>query len=387
MRSSHLGRMFGVLAFITSTSALSDPKSSGSGFAIGDGSLVVTSNHVVEGCSGINVPGVGPAALIRADARADLAILKPNRPLARGLRFRAGHPVKLGEEVVVMGFPLRGLLSSPPTVTTGIVSSLAGLRDDRTEMQISAPVQPGNSGGPVLDRSGNVIGVVESKLDAIRAAKITGDIPQNVNFAVHSSIVTSVLDSYAINYDVGSFEIEKPISEIVAASLPAVVVLECLGTEAAEKAPGVEARGTSVTPCGGNSDEQITQPVLNLYDSIRRRDIDQYADQWSEKGVYVRADKGTVKNLDEKIAERRSAFKRWKSVYLNANDISVYRKDMLSATIGVRYLMVTHSFNGEISNDAEVLESYDVVCTPPTGLGKWLIIKNIDYLQKFGQPR
>jgi S1-C subfamily serine protease len=135
--------------------------------------------------------------------------------------------VGLGEEIVVIGFPLRGLLSSPPTVTTGIVSSLAGIQDHRTQMQISAPIQPGNSGGPVLGRSGNIVGIVDSKLDAIKTVKITGDIPQNVNFGVQSAIVTSLLDSYAIDYDVGTFEREKPTAEIVSAALRAIVVIEC----------------------------------------------------------------------------------------------------------------------------------------------------------------
>jgi S1-C subfamily serine protease len=152
MRSSCLARIFATLAVVASTSSFADTKSSGSGFAIADGTLIITSNHVVDGCTTINIPDVGSATPIRSDRRADLAILKPSRSLPIGLRLRSGHPVKLGEEIVVVGFPLRGLLASPPGVTTGIVSSLAGVRDDRTEMQISAPVQPGNSGGPVLDR-------------------------------------------------------------------------------------------------------------------------------------------------------------------------------------------------------------------------------------------
>jgi hypothetical protein len=254
-------------------------------------------------------------------------------------------------------------------------------------MQISAPVQPGNSGGPVLDRAGNVVGVVASKLDALKAAEYTGDIPQNVNFAVHSAIVTSFLDSYSLGYNVGLFEKEKPISEIVEAVLPAIVVIECVTNDRAEKTPDIPSRTTTGTPCGGNSDDQVTRPVLNLYEAIRRRDIDQYADQWNETGVYVRADKGTSRNLEEKLAERRRAFQRWKSVYLNANEIAIYRKDVTSATIGVRYLMVTHSVDGTISNDSEVLESYDVVCTPPTERGKWLIVKNVDYLKRFDQRR
>src|SRR5213076_461637 len=100
-----------------------------------DGSIVVTSNHVVEGCADIRIPDVGPAKVVKTDRRADLAILKSAQPISGALRFRSGHPLKLGEEIVVLGYPLRGVLSSPPSVTTGIVSSLAGLRDDRTEMQ------------------------------------------------------------------------------------------------------------------------------------------------------------------------------------------------------------------------------------------------------------
>lgn len=100
----------------------------------------------------------------------DIAIIQPARPLGRSLPFRTGDPPKLGEDIIVIGFPLRGLLSSAPTVTNGIVSSLAGLHDDSTRFQISAPVQPGNSGGPALDRAGNIVGMVVSKLNVLRLA-------------------------------------------------------------------------------------------------------------------------------------------------------------------------------------------------------------------------
>jgi S1-C subfamily serine protease len=230
--------VIGILGLLASTSAFAETRSSGSGFAIGEGSIVITSNHVVEGCGDIRIPDVGAASLLKTDRRADLAILKTSHSLSTALRFRSGHPLKLGEEIVVLGYPLRGVLSSPPTVTTGIVSSLAGLRDDRTEMQISAPVQPGNSGGPVLDRSGNVVGIVESKLDAIKAAIATGDIPQNVNFAVHSAIITSLLDSYTINYDIAPSEANKSVADIVAAAVPAVVAIDV-----------VERRRSPAPPC------------------------------------------------------------------------------------------------------------------------------------------
>lgn len=106
----------------------------------------------------------------------------------------------LGEAVTVAGFPLRGLLSSELNVTSGNVSALAGPGDDPKLLQITAPVQQGNSGGPLLDGSGNVIGVVVSKLDAVHAAALTGDIPQNVNFAIKGTLVRSFLDIHGVAY-------------------------------------------------------------------------------------------------------------------------------------------------------------------------------------------
>ena len=84
----------------------------------------------------------------------------------------------------MVGYPLRGALASGANVTVGNVSALAGPGDDRRLIQITAPVQPGNSGGPVLDSAGNAVGVAVAKLDAAAMARATGDIPQNVNFAV-----------------------------------------------------------------------------------------------------------------------------------------------------------------------------------------------------------
>ena len=84
-------------------------------------------------------------------------------------------------------------------MTSGNVS---GLGDDAKRLQITAPVQQGNSGGPLLDGAGNVVGVVASKLDAVRAAKLTGatDILQNVNFAIKGALVRSFLDVHGVAY-------------------------------------------------------------------------------------------------------------------------------------------------------------------------------------------
>ena len=169
-------------------SARERPASSGTGFLVADGRLL-TNNHVVDDCARIvarNAAGRRvPARVDATDPGRDLAVLPVPADLGPPLPFRSAPPIRRGEAVVTYGFPLSGLLSSGPTLTTGDVSALAGLRDNPANLQISAPVQPGNSGGPLLDSQANVVGVVVSKLNAARVAQLAGgDIPQNVNFAV-----------------------------------------------------------------------------------------------------------------------------------------------------------------------------------------------------------
>lgn len=160
----------------------------GSGFIVGEG-RILTNNHVVEGCTRIAARNaVGQrvtATLVGTDTRRDLAVLSVTAGFGPPLIFRDSPAVWIGEAVVTYGFPLTGVLSSGPSLTTGGISALAGLRDNPLHFTISAPVQPGNSGGPLLDGQGHVVGVVVAKLNAMQIAKMTGgDIPQNVNFAI-----------------------------------------------------------------------------------------------------------------------------------------------------------------------------------------------------------
>ena len=202
--NSLAGILLALAGVIGYCAAVANAASSGTGFAIGNGGSVITNFHVVDGCKSMRIANVGTGQIKFLDRRNDIAVIQPDRPITGALRFRSADQLKPGEEIIVIGFPLKGLLSSAPTVTTGIVSSLAGLRDNRTRFQISAPVQPGNSGGPVLDRAGNVVGMVVSKLNVLRIARMTGDIPQNVNFAIPVSIITPILDTNSVKYQVGS---------------------------------------------------------------------------------------------------------------------------------------------------------------------------------------
>jgi S1-C subfamily serine protease len=169
---------------------------SGSGIVIAP-QMVLTNQHVVANCGALDVMMNGnrhPAKLRKQDANNDLALLDV-ATLPVGPTPALRRQAATGEPVLVAGYPLSGVLSSDIIVTDGIVNSLSGLANNASQLQISAPVQPGNSGGPLIDRGGNLVGVVVAKLNALRAAAITGDIPQNINFAIKPEIVSLFVQS------------------------------------------------------------------------------------------------------------------------------------------------------------------------------------------------
>lgn len=180
------------------------PSSSGTGFVVSAAGHVLTNAHVVAGCNEFRarIPGdaASPASLVARDQQNDLAVLKLDRPVTRIAQFRSGAGVRQGDNVVVYGFPLGSALAADGNLTAGHVSALAGLGNDSRMLQISAPVQPGNSGGPLVDGSGNVVGVVVSKLNALAVMRVTGDVPQNVNFAIKSNVARDFLEANGVEY-------------------------------------------------------------------------------------------------------------------------------------------------------------------------------------------
>lgn len=180
--------------------------STGTGFFVSLRGHLMTNSHVVSGCKRLMARWTSgetfATKLVAVDTQNDLALLKSER-VSTPAAFRKGS-APLGEVVTVFGFPLAGTLAVSGNLTTGSISALAGLGNNPSKYQVSAPVQPGNSGGAVLDESGLVIGVVQSKLDAMKSLETTGDIPQNINFAIKASVAQNFLQAHGVKY------IEKP---------------------------------------------------------------------------------------------------------------------------------------------------------------------------------
>lgn len=203
--------------------------STGSGFFVSKAGHVLTNAHVVKDCTTITVRPDGAIAVaaqvLARDATNDLAVLKVAGPVERALAIRPS--VRLGEGVAAFGFPHSDLLATTGNFTLGNVTALAGLRDDSRYLQISAPVQSGNSGGPLVDGSGNVVGVVTAKLDAIKMAEAQGDLPQNVNFAVKASLATSFLDANQITHDVGALGVKLEPADLAERAKKSSVFITC----------------------------------------------------------------------------------------------------------------------------------------------------------------
>ena len=137
--------------------------------------------------------GLISAKVVKVDAANDLALLKAEGRFA-ALPVAASRGVKLGGTVATVGFPNIGLQGFAPKLAKGEIASLSGAGDDARYFQISVPVQPGNSGGALVDESGNVVGVVSAKLSARAALASSGALPENVNYAVKSSFLLGFLE-------------------------------------------------------------------------------------------------------------------------------------------------------------------------------------------------
>lgn len=222
----------------TPASKPAKPKS-GTGFVVSANGHIVTNNHVIDGCSDLKGNLTGEAAMVlrvvSSDANNDLALLQaPSTATFKEFARIRDRSIRSGDSVVAIGFPFHGLLTSDLTVTTGIVSSLSGMRNDSRFLQISAPVQPGNSGGPLFDTTGQIVGVVTGKLDGLRVAVATGSIPENINFAIKTGALRDFLDNSVVPYQTAEPKGELKTTDIAGNARAYTMLISCNGTEQAD---------------------------------------------------------------------------------------------------------------------------------------------------------
>jgi hypothetical protein len=206
---------------------------SGTGFYVSDDGHIITNHHVIDGCMDIKVQSQGeliPTIRLAEDEQNDLALLKVSQKPRYVFALSNNSPYPL-QEIIVAGFPFGDRYSSTLKFTKGIVSSLAGLGDNYSEIQIDAALQQGNSGGPIIDEYGNVVAVAVAKLDAKYMFENFGIIPENTNFGVKASAARNLLEANRVNLKASSNEIisKRDLSSIAA---DGTVYLTCWMTNA-----------------------------------------------------------------------------------------------------------------------------------------------------------
>jgi len=207
------------------------PSGSLSGIAVSSSGDIVTNDHGVNGCSSMRVYTQAltlPASIVARDRQNDLALLHVNHGFAAPITFRDGSGIRQAETVVAIGFPYGAQFASNATVTSGSISALTGINDDSRFLQFTAPVQPGNSGGPLIDASGHVIGLVSAKLNELTGDGGSREVPQNVNFAIKSTVVREFLDANGVKYRAAPSVADLKSADIAEQVKQAVVYLECL---------------------------------------------------------------------------------------------------------------------------------------------------------------
>lgn len=205
-------------------------KGTGTVFVVGKSGHAITNKHVTDGCVELRIEGRdGVAKHVTEDAVNDLALVQiPGE--VKAVASIANDPAKLrqGEDIVVFGFPLNSLLSSGGNLTPGVVSAMTGLGNNTNQIQITAPIQPGSSGSPVLNKKGEVVGVVSMKLSDTKMVKATGSVGQNVNFAVSGQTLRTFLDTHKVEYRSGGLlSFEKSTADLADEARKWTLVVEC----------------------------------------------------------------------------------------------------------------------------------------------------------------
>ena len=169
----------------------------GTGFFITQDGFLLTNHHVIANASKVEIhtdDGPLPATIVKFDPDLDLALLKVTGKFT-ALPIAPDKMATQGQDVFTIGYPNTAVQGVTPKLNRGIINALAGMQDDPRYYQTSVSVQPGNSGGPLADNLGNAIGIVTFRLDDLKTFRLTGSLPQNVNYALKSSRIHQFLQN------------------------------------------------------------------------------------------------------------------------------------------------------------------------------------------------
>lgn len=205
------------------------PLRTGTAFFINRSGQLLTAAHVARDCTLLEAHQDDKTFVVTAKAASDLldvAVLDSTRPREKPLVFRDGQAIQLGESVTSVGYPLHGLLGDSPNLTRGNVSASKGIRGSLGHFQFSAPIQPGNSGGPIVSDNGEVLGIAVSTLNAESLVK-DGLIPQNVNFALDARYVVKFLRREGVAFDLSKPQGAGSMQIANEAALANTVQLNC----------------------------------------------------------------------------------------------------------------------------------------------------------------
>lgn len=206
-----------------------NPSGSGTGFVVRRDGILVTNEHVVHACRRLALQTGEAVTVIAADSRRDIAVLRAARTFDSELSFRSDGNIDHGESVRSFGYPYYGMFSTNLNISEGIVTALSGIGDDPAKFQVSAAIQPGNSGGPLLDESGLVIGIAVSTMRTDKVTELTGVAPQNMNYGIRATLVQSMLLENGIVSRSAKADGRKDLREIARSVTPLVTPILCFG--------------------------------------------------------------------------------------------------------------------------------------------------------------
>lgn len=205
------------------------PLRTGTAFFINNSGQLLTAAHVSRDCTILEAHLDGttiPVTQKASSALLDIAVLESGQSRSSALGLRHDYGIELGESVSSVGYPLSGLLGDSPNLTRGNISASKGLRGSLGMFQFSAPIQPGNSGGPIVSDHGELLGMSVSTLNASALAEL-GHIPQNINFALDARHVARFLEREGITFDIVKPQSEGSMQTANRAALSNTVQLNC----------------------------------------------------------------------------------------------------------------------------------------------------------------